>query len=57
MPKIEVKKLPRGEFTRDGPYYSTVDGHNVGVPNRAFWQTREQARACGVIFVAMMETE
>lgn len=55
--KIEVKKLPCGEFTNDGAYYATVDGKPVGMPNRAFWRTREQARACGVIFVAMGEAD
>ncbi|NGN45195.1 hypothetical protein G6N74_29515 [Mesorhizobium sp. CGMCC 1.15528] len=53
--KIEVMKLPRGEYTKDGAYYATVDGRNIGMPGRAFWETREQANACGVIFVAMRE--
>lgn len=53
--KVEVKKLPNGEYTEQGAYYAIVDGRNVGMPGRPFWRTREQAKACGIIFAAMLD--
>ena len=55
MHRIVVKKLPRGEATKQGAYYAQVDGRNVGMPDRPFWRTHEQAKACGVIFLAAVE--
>ncbi|MDP9787488.1 hypothetical protein J2861_001476 [Agrobacterium tumefaciens] len=54
---IEVKRLPRGEYTLEGAFYAQVDGRNVGDPGRAFWQTRKQAQTCGERFVAIVRGE
>lgn len=55
MGRIVVKKLPRGETTEQGAYYAQVDGRNVGMPDRPFWRTHEQAKACGIVCLADLE--
>lgn len=49
---VEAMRLPDGETTEWGAFYATVDGRNVGDPDRPFWRTRKQAKACGERFVA-----
>jgi hypothetical protein len=56
-PVIAAHMLPDGEYTDEGPYYVTVNGDNVGEPDRAFWPTRKLAMMCGRRFVIAMKMQ
>jgi hypothetical protein len=49
--KIEVRKLPLGQFTDDGSFWPMVDGENVGEAGRCFWHTEDEARAVAERYV------
>lgn len=49
--EITVHRLPKGETTKWGAFYAQVDGRNVGDPDRPFWKTHKQAKACGDRFI------
>ena len=43
--KIEVCRLPRGEFTSDGAFWPMVNGENVGEGGRCHWPTEAEVGA------------
>ena len=49
--RIKVKRLAFGDTTKDGAYYATVDGKNVGENGRTHWKTESAARDCGFRFL------
>lgn len=49
--RIKIVRLPNGETTDEGCFFARVDGKCVGENGRAFFETYEEALACGVRFL------
>jgi hypothetical protein len=43
-PKIKIYKLPLSQRTTEGAYWAKVNGANIGVDGRAFFETEAAAR-------------
>lgn len=41
---VRIRKMPRGEYTKEGAYYIQIDGHNIGFKGRTHWETKTQAQ-------------
>lgn len=52
--KVSAQKLGLGMTTDKGAYYPKVDGKPVGENGRAFWPTREEAKAVARRFAAKL---
>lgn len=55
--KIEVRRLPRGEFTNDGAFWPIVNGENVGENDRCHWHTEAEARAVAERYAAVVNRQ
>lgn len=48
---IVIKKLPLKERTEEGAYWAKVNGENIGIEDRAFFQTEAAARLAAYAYI------
>lgn len=55
--EVKICKLGLGQTTKDGAYYAKVDGKNIGVDGRGFFDTPEAAQAAAEKYIKQCEQQ